>query len=58
MAEAVNVAVQSATTWGKSTCSVSNGAIERRAGEIIASTPPITNEIRNSGQIVPGSIWL
>ncbi len=58
IAEPVNVAVQSATTWGKSACSASSGAIERRAGEIIASTAPITNEMTKSGQIVPGSIWL
>ena len=58
IAEPVNVAVQSATTWGKSLWSAISGAIERRAGEIIASTAPITNAMTNSGHIVPGSIWL
>ncbi len=58
IAAPVKVAVQSATTCGKSACSASSGAIDRRAGEIIASTAPNTNAMMKSGQIVPGSIWL
>ncbi len=58
IAEPVKVAVHSATTLGKCSGGARNGAIERRAGAIMASTPPNTNAMTNSCQTEPGSIRL